>query len=59
MKVPRDASFDDYMVKTMKDPAEAAGYIEVARELDDPAALIVALRHVATARSMAEVARRV
>ena len=53
MKVPRDASFDDYMVKTMKDPAEAA------IELDDPAALTVALRQVATAHGMAEVARRV
>jgi probable addiction module antidote protein len=58
MNAPRDASFDDYIVKTMKDPAEAAAYIEAAIELDDPAALLVALRHVAKAHGMAEVARR-
>jgi probable addiction module antidote protein len=58
MNAPRDASFDDYIVKTMKDPAEAAAYIEAAIELDDPAALLMALRHVAKAHGMAEVARR-
>ena len=58
MKAPRDACFDDYMVKTMKDPAEAAAYIEAVMELDDPSALLVALRHVAKAHGMAEVARR-
>lgn len=58
MNTPRDANFDDYMVKTMKDPVEAAAYIEAAMELDDPAALLVALRHVASAHGMAEVARR-
>jgi probable addiction module antidote protein len=58
MNAPRDASFDDYMAKTMRDPTEAAAYIEAALELDDPAALLLALRHVAKAHGMAEVARR-
>ena len=58
MNVPRDSSFDDYMTESMKDPAEAAAYIEAVMELDDPAALLVALRHVAKAHGMAEVARR-
>lgn len=58
MNATRDASFDDYIVKTMKDPAEAAAYIEAAIEMDDPAALLVALRQVAKAHGMAEVARR-
>ena len=58
MNATRDASFDDYIVKTMKDPVEAAAYIEAAIELDDPAALLVALRQVAKAHGMAEVARR-
>jgi len=58
MNAPRDASFDDYLVKTLKDPAEAAAYIEAVIELDDPAALLVALRQVAKAHGMAEVARR-
>ena len=44
MTAPRDASFDDYLVKSMKDPAEAAAYIEAMMELDDPAALLVARR---------------
>lgn len=58
MNAPRDSSFDDYMAESMKDPAEAAAYIEAVMELDDPAALLVALRHVAKAHGMAEVARR-
>jgi DNA-binding phage protein len=56
MKAPRDASFADYMAEPVKDPAEAAAYIEAAMELDDPAALLVALRHVAKAHGMAAVA---
>ena len=58
MNATRDASFDDYIVKTMKDPVEAAAYIEAAIAMDDPAALLVALRQVAKAHGMAEVARR-
>ena len=58
MTAPRDVSFDDYMVQSMKDPAQAAAYIEAMVNLEDPAALLVALRHVAKAHGMAEVARR-
>ena len=58
MSALRDASYDDSMVKTMKDPIEAAAYVEAVMEFDDPAALLVALRHVANAHGMAEVARR-
>ena len=58
MSALRDASYDDSMVKTMKDPVEASAYIEAVMELDEPAALLVALRHVANAHGMAEVARR-
>jgi probable addiction module antidote protein len=58
MNTPRDASYDDYLGEALKDPAEAAAYIEAVMELDDPAALLVALRHVAKAHGMAEVARR-
>ena len=57
MSALRDASFDDYIVQTMKDPVEAAAYIEAAKELGDPAALLVALRQVVKAQGMAEVAR--
>jgi probable addiction module antidote protein len=58
MTAPRDVSYDDSMGEVLKDPAEAAAYIEAVIELDDPAALLVALRHVAKAHGMAEVARR-
>lgn len=58
MTAPRDLSFDDYMVESMKDPVQAAAYIEAVIDLEDPAALLVALRHVAKAHGMAEVARR-
>ena len=58
MNAPRDVDFDDYMVEAMKDPAEAAAYIEAVIGLDDPAALLMALRQVAKAHGMAEVARR-
>ena len=58
MNAPRDVDFDDYMVEAMKDPVEAAAYIEAVIGLDDPAALLMALRHVAKAHGLAEVARR-
>ena len=58
MTAPSDVSFDDYMVESMKDPVQAAAYIEAVIDLEDPAALLVALRHVAKAHGMAEVARR-
>jgi probable addiction module antidote protein len=58
MTAPRDVSFEDYMVESMKDPVQAAAYIEAVIDLEDPAALLVALRHVAKAHGMAEVARR-
>ena len=58
MTAPRDVSFDDYMVESMKDPVQAAAYIEAVIDLEDPAALLVALRHVAKAHGMTEVARR-
>ncbi|MGV1044742.1 addiction module antidote protein [Limnohabitans sp.] len=54
MNAPRDVSFDDYMVEPMKDPTQAAAYIESVIELDDSAALLEALRHVAKAHGMAE-----
>jgi len=58
MSAPRDKSYDDYLNKALTDPGEAAAHVEAVMELDDPAALLVALRHVAKAHGMAEVARR-
>ena len=39
------------MLDTMKDPVKVAAYIEAAMELDDPVALLVALRQVVKAHS--------
>lgn len=58
MSTPRDTSYEETLLPLLKDPQEAASYIEAVMELDDPAALLVALRHVARAHGMAEVARR-
>ena len=58
MNAPRNVSYQDYLLESLKDPVEAAAYVEAALELEDPAALLVALRQVAKAHGMADVARR-
>ena len=58
MNAPRNVSYQSYLIESLKDPAEAAAYVEAALELDDPAALLVALRQVTKAHGMADVARR-
>ena len=58
MNAPRNVSYQDYLLESLKDPVEAAAYVEAALELDDPAALLVALRQIAKAHGMADVARR-
>lgn len=54
----RDINYDASTIAAMRDPVEAAAYLAAVIELDDPAALLVALRQVAKAHGMAEVARR-
>ena len=58
MNAPRNVSYQGYLTESLKDPEEAAAYVEAVLELDDPAALLVAPRQVAKAHGMAEVARR-
>jgi len=58
MNAPRNVSYQSYLIKSLKDPQEAAAYMDAALELEDPAALLLALRQVAKAHGMAEVARR-
>jgi probable addiction module antidote protein len=58
MNNPRDTSYTDNLLQALKDPTEAAAYIEAVMEQDDPATLVIALRHVAKAHGMTEVARR-
>ena len=58
MNAPRNVNYQGYLLESLKDPEEAAAYIEAVLELDDSAALLLALRQVAKAHGMAEVARR-
>lgn len=58
MNAPTDKSYDDSLAVALADPDEAAAYLDAVMELEDPAALVVALRQVAKAHGMAEVARR-
>ena len=53
-----DNSYEQTTLQALTDPIEAAAYVEAVLELDDPAALLVALRQVAKAHGMAEIARR-
>ncbi len=57
MNAPRDVSYQDYLLESLQAPLEAAAYVEAVLELDDPTALLLALRQVAKAHRMAEVAR--
>jgi len=58
MNAPRDKSYDEATMAALTNPQEAAAYLDAVLELEDEAALLVALRHVAGAYGMAEVTRR-
>ena len=58
MNAPRDKSYEASLTAALTDPAEAAAFLDAVMELQDPAALLVALRQVTAAHGMAEVARR-
>ena len=58
MNAPRDKNYDESLIAALTDPEEAAAYIEAVMEMEEPAALVSALRLVAKAHGMAEVARR-
>jgi hypothetical protein len=51
MNAPRDASFDDYMDAALRDPAEAAAYIDAMLELDDPAVIRRAMERTLKAQT--------
>ena len=58
MNALRDVSYDDYLTASLTDPTEAAAYLDAIMELEDAPALLLALRQVAKAHGMAEIARR-
>ena len=52
-------AYDDWLIKRLKDPSEAAAYLEAAIDEADQAVLMLALRQVAQAQGgVAEIARR-
>ena len=53
------APYEPWLIERLKDPAEAAAYLEAVIEEGDQAALMLALRQVAQARGgIAEIARK-
>jgi probable addiction module antidote protein len=51
--------YEGWLIERLKDPAEAAAYLEAVIEEGDQAALMLALRQVAQARGgIAEIARK-
>jgi DNA-binding phage protein len=54
----RDKSRTESLDAALREPVESAAYLEAVIEMDDPAALLLAVRQVAKAHGMAEVARR-
>ena len=58
MNIARHERFEHTLLPLLADPKEAAEYLDAVMELEDSAALLVALRHVAKAHGMAEIARQ-
>ena len=54
----RDKAYDESIEAALRDPTEAATYIDAVIELNDPEALLLALRQVVKAYGIAEIARR-
>ena len=57
--VPASVAYEPLLIEQLKDPVEAAAYLEAVIEDGDQGAIMVALRQVAQARGgIAEVARK-
>jgi len=52
-------SYDEYLIETLKDPKEAALYLNAAAEENDPALLLVALAQVSKAYGHSRMAKRI
>lgn len=57
MKKKASVPYEPILLDDLKDPDEAATYLQAAMEDDDPAVFLLALRKVATAHGMAKLAR--
>ena len=57
-KAQRDITYDAELLNGLKDPVEAAAFIEAVMDLNDPDALKLAMRKVAQAHGISEISRR-
>lgn len=48
----RDTNYDESLGAALLDPVEAAAYLDAVIEMDNPAALLLALRQVAKAHGI-------
>ena len=51
MNAPRGRSYEASLLQGLKDPEEAAAYLDAGMELEDPSTLLLALRQVAKAHA--------
>lgn len=59
MNQTKSISYQEYLIKSLKDPVEAEAYLNVALEEGDPQLLLLALRNVAEANGgMAKLAKK-
>lgn len=56
MKPYRD--YDESLIEALTDPEEAAAYLNAALDEDEPGVFLLALRQVARAHGMGEIAQR-
>lgn len=57
-KQARDVSYEQSLLDDLKNPGEAAAYLDACMADDDPAVFLLALRQVAKAHGMAALARK-
>jgi probable addiction module antidote protein len=57
-RAPRSVAYDDYLTESLKSPRRAGAYLNAALEEDDPRVFLAALRDVARARGISEVASK-
>src|SRR5258706_16312710 len=57
--IPASVPYEPWLIKQLKDPAHAAGYLEAVIEQGDQGAIMIALRQVAQAQGgVAKIARK-
>ena len=57
--MPASLPYEPYLIERLKNPAEAAAYLEAVIDEGDQGAIMIALRHVAQAQGgIAQIARK-